>query len=57
MTGKVKTIVYEDKESFVIMAKDGGIKITKIKPKGKNMMSVKEFKNGFKKSLLGMEVK
>lgn len=54
--GKTNVIVYEDKDSIVIKAEDNGIKITKIKPKGKNMMSIKEFKNGYKKSLVGMEV-
>ena len=39
------------------MCLDKGIKITKIKPKGKNIMTVKDFFNGFKKeTILGKEV-
>lgn len=45
------------KDSFTIMCADNGIKITKIKPKGKNEMTVKDFFNGFNKdNLLGKEV-
>lgn len=45
------------KDSFTVMCADNGIKITKIKPKGKNEMTVKDFFNGFNKdNLLGKEV-
>ena len=56
-TGKIGEIVKEDKESFTIMCKDKGIKITKIKPLGKNIMNVKDFKNGYHDSLVGKVVK
>ena len=39
------------------MAKDKGIKITKIKPNGKNIMTVKDFLNGYHEELLKKEVK
>lgn len=55
-TGKSATIVEEGKDYFIIMAKDAGIKITVIKPKGKNIMSVRDFKNGYKSSLLNKEI-
>lgn len=55
-TGKSATIVEEGKDYFIIMAKDAGIKITMIKPKGKNIMSVRDFKNGYKGSLLNKEI-
>lgn len=55
-TGKSATIVEEGKDYFIIMAKDAGIKITMIKPKGKNIMSVRDFKNGYKSSLLNKEI-
>ncbi len=51
-SGKVSTIINEDKDSFTIKSIDGAIKVTLIKPKGKNLMSVKDFKNGYKNSLL-----
>ena len=55
--GKVSTIVETQKESLTIMCADGGLKITKIKPFGKNIMRVKDYFNGIKKeSLLGKEV-
>ena len=54
--GNVGTIIKEDKESFVIKAIDDAIKITQIKPKGKTLMSVKDFKNGYQKILLNKEV-
>ena len=51
------TVVYEDKNSFIIKTLDGGVKITKIKPLGKNLMSVKDFKNGYHDKLVGKVVK
>lgn len=55
--GKPGEIISVDKNSFTIMCLDKGIKITKIKPKGKNIMTVKDFFNGFKKeTILGKEV-
>ncbi len=53
--GQCSTIVKDEKDYLVIMTQDEGIKITMIKPKGKNIMSVKDFKNGYKNSLLGKE--
>ena len=39
------------------MVKDKGIKVTKIKPVGKNIMNVSDYFNGFKKeNLLNKEV-
>ena len=55
--GKPGKIILVDKISFTIMCQDKGIRVTKIKPKGKNIMNVKDFFNGFKKEdLLGKEV-
>lgn len=55
--GKAGTIIKVDKDSFTIMCSDNGLKITKIKPKGKNTMSVRDFFNGFnKEELLGKEI-
>lgn len=39
-------IIYVDKKSIIIMAKDKGIAITKIKPIGKNIMNLSDFFNG-----------
>ena len=56
-SGKVSTITEVGKDYFVIMSSNGGIKITKIKPFGKNIMSVKDYFNGIKKeTLIGKEV-
>lgn len=55
--GDVSTIVAEDKKSFTIMAKDKGIVVTKIKPMGKNIMSVADFKNGYHDVLVGKVIK
>ena len=55
--GKESTIVEVNKDNIVIMAKDKGIKITKIKPTGKNIMNVRDFLNGCHESLIGSEVK
>ncbi len=56
-SGKPGVIVNVDKKSFIIMAKDKGIKVTKIKPVGKNIMNVSDYFNGFKKeNLLNKEV-
>lgn len=54
--GKPSTIVEVNKDSIVIMCRDNGIKITKIKPTGKNVMMVRDFLNGYHKDLLGKEV-
>lgn len=48
--GKIGTITNVDKDSFTIMASDKGIRITKIKPKGKNIMTVRDFFNGYNKN-------
>lgn len=45
-SGITGQIINVDKKSITIMAKDNGIKITKIKPKGKNIMNVSDFFNG-----------
>lgn len=55
--GEKSTIVEVNKDSIVIMAKDKGIKVTKIKPTGKNIMNVRDFLNGYHENLLGKEVK
>lgn len=47
------TIIEEDKNSFTVKTQDGGIKITKIKPVGKNIMNVSDFKNGYHDVLVG----
>ena len=57
VSGKSGYIVLEDKETFTIMAKDKGVRVLKIKPPGKGIMSVKDFKNGYKSSLVGKEIK
>jgi methionyl-tRNA formyltransferase len=55
--GKVGTIVEVAKDSFTIKCSDGGVKVTKIKPFGKNVMLVKDYFNGVKKeSLFSKEV-
>ncbi|MDD4705904.1 MAG: methionyl-tRNA formyltransferase [Bacilli bacterium] len=48
--GKIGKIINVDKDSFTIMASDKGIRITKIKPKGKNIMKVNDFFNGYNKN-------
>ena len=55
--GKASTIIAEDKDSFTIGCQNKSIKITKIKPLGKNLMSVKDFKNGYHSVLIGKVVK
>lgn len=55
--GRESTIVEVNKDNIVIMAKDNGIKITKIKPTGKNIMNVRDFLNGCHENLVGSEVK
>lgn len=55
--GKEKTIISEDKDSFTIMTSDQGIKVLKIKPAGKSLISVHDFKNGYHNSLIGKEIK
>lgn len=51
------TIILEDKNSFVIKTKDGGLMVHKIKPLGKNLMDVKDFKNGYHDKLVGKVVR
>jgi methionyl-tRNA formyltransferase len=55
--GNAGQIVLEDKKSFTIMTQDKGIKITKIKPMGKNLMNTSDFKNGYHDTLVGKWVK
>jgi len=50
-------ISFEDKKYFLVSTKDKLIKITKIKPMGKNIMSVADFKNGYHSSLVGKVLK
>lgn len=54
--GECGHIVLVDKNFFVIMCKDKGIKVNKIKPIGKNVMNVRDFLNGYHDILLGKEV-
>ncbi len=57
LKGLVNNIIEVTKDSFTIMCKDKGLKITKIKPKGKNTMNVRDFFNGFNKDdMLGRDV-
>ncbi len=51
--GNVGQIIKEDKNSFTIACANNAIKITEIKPIGKNIMSVQSFKNGYHEKLLG----
>ena len=52
--GTPSTIINED---FVIMCNDKGIKVNTIKPMGKNVMSIKDFKNGYHELLTGKVLK
>lgn len=54
--GNASEIISEGKDYFVIGCASGSIKVTKIKPSGKNIMSVKDFKNGYG-NLLGKVLK
>ncbi len=54
---KPGTIVLEDKDSFTIKTKDAGLVIHKIKPLGKNLMNVRDFKNGYHDKLIGKVVR
>lgn len=55
--GIQNTIIKVEKDSFTIMTKDKGIKITEIKPIGKKLMTVKDFFNGKnKEDFLGKEI-
>lgn len=54
--GNASEIISEGKDYFIIGCMNGSIKVTKIKPSGKNIMSVKDFKNGYG-SLLGKVLK
>ena len=51
------TIISETKNSIIIKALDEGIMIIKLKPVGKNVMNVSDFKNGYQKNLIGRIVK
>ena len=55
--GEIGKIIKEDKDSFTIGCINGGLKIIKIKPLGKNLMSVKDFKNGYHNKLVGKIVR
>ncbi len=50
-------IVYQDKNTLSIKVNDGIINLLDIKKEGKKRMSIKEFLNGEKNSLLGKVVK
>ena len=54
--GNASEIISEGKDYFVIGCASGSIKVTKIKPSGKNVMSVRDFKNGYG-NLLGKVLK
>ena len=54
--GNASEIISEGTDYFVIACASGSIKVTKIKPSGKNVMSVRDFKNGYG-SLLGKVLK
>lgn len=54
--GNASEVISEGKDYFVIGCSKGSIKVTKIKPSGKNIMNVKDFKNGYG-SLLGKVLK
>lgn len=54
--GDASKIINEGKDYFIIGCMSESIKVTKIKPSGKNIMSVKDFKNGYG-SLLGKVLK
>ena len=54
--GNASEIISEGKDYFVIGCMNGSIKVTKIKPSGKNVMSVRDFKNGYG-NLLGKVLK
>ncbi|MDO4375844.1 MAG: methionyl-tRNA formyltransferase [bacterium] len=54
--GETSSIISEGKDYFVIGCASGSLKVTKIKPSGKNIMSVRDFKNGYG-SLLGKALK
>ena len=54
--GDASKIINEGKDYFIIGCMSGSIKVTKIKPSGKNIMSVRDFKNGYG-NLLGKVLK
>lgn len=56
-SGLVSHICEVNKDSIVIMTSNQALKITKIKPRGKNIMLVKDFLNGYHGEILGKEVK
>ena len=49
-------LLLKKKDSITIACQENSLKITKIKPVGKNIMTIKEFKNGYKENLLGKKV-
>ena len=55
--GNIGEIIAEDKTSFTIGCLDNAIKVTEIKPIGKKIMSVQDFKNGYHDKLVGKVVK
>ena len=57
INGNIGEIIAEDKTSFTIGCLDKAIKVTEIKPIGKKIMSVQDFKNGYHDKLVGKVVK
>lgn len=57
LKGNIGEIIAEDKTSFTIGCLDNAIKVTEIKPIGKKIMSVQDFKNGYHDKLVGKVVK
>lgn len=57
INGETNKIIEANKNGIIIKCKDKGIKITKIKPIGKNIMEVKDFLNGYHDNIIGEEVK
>ncbi len=51
------TIIWESRNSFIVKTKDEGLMVLKIKPVGKNVMNVGDFKNGYHDSLVGKVLK
>ena len=56
-SGIIGQIIAEDKESFTISCQTDAIKVLEIKPVGKNVMRVQDFKNGYHNSLVGKVLK
>ncbi|UKI28557.1 MAG: hypothetical protein L6V78_06560 [Clostridium sp.] len=55
--GNASEIISEGKDYFVIGCASGSIKVTKIKPSGKNVMSVRDFKKMVMVVFLGKVLK